>query len=108
MAKTPDHMSGIDKIGRTTVKPSTALAVQGHNSQPHKHHKKMRIRHATFDSTCLQSAEYSPADETVTVTFTDGTDFDYDCSPDEWAELKATQSEGDTGATFNFIFKGTK
>jgi hypothetical protein len=107
-----DHQRGVDSIGKNAGAPSKsaapAHAQTGHNSQP-RHHKKMRLRHAEFPaSTCLQSAEFDPESETLSVVFTDGAEFDYDCSMDEWKELRATKSEGGTGAEFNFTFKGTK
>src|SRR6476661_5096235 len=96
--KLPDHQSGVDQIGRskatnakTFLVPTDAHA--GHNT--HKHERKRKqAKHVTFDSTCLQNATFYPADETLRVTFTDGSVYEYDCDRDTFDDLKDSDSIG--------------
>jgi hypothetical protein len=67
-----------------------------------KHRKHHRFSEATFDSDCLESAEYDQASKTITVTFEKGGSYEYDCTRRQWRELK---SAGSVGGYFNAEIK---
>jgi KTSC domain len=101
MAKTPDHMKGVDAIGKSGGGKAAGVHVADPRKQPQnvvakrKHHKGA-IREEDFDSTCLDSGTFDPVNEELTVYFTDGRGpYSYDCSKAEWKELLASPSIGE-------------